>query len=51
MHGNVILTLHRKGDPEPEIGGIELKFSCLSDREGTVQSAKEEMVDRILEMF
>ncbi len=51
LTGSVLLKLTRKADPVPESGAIDLRFSCVSDRPGTLQSAEGEIVDRILEMF
>ncbi len=51
LTGTVLLKLTRKADPVPEAGAIDLKFSCVSDRPGTLRSAESEIVDRILEMF
>lgn len=49
--GTVDLTLKQKSDPVPQTGSIALKFSCVSDRPGTLRSARQEVVDRIAEMF
>jgi hypothetical protein len=51
LTGTVNLALTRKGDAVPETGAIDLRFSCVSDRRGTVRSAETEIADRILEMF
>ncbi len=51
LTGTVLLKLTRKTDPVPETGAIDLRFSCVSDRPGTLRSAESELVDRVLEMF
>lgn len=51
LTGTVLLKLTKKSDPVPETGAIDLRFSCVSDRPGTLRSAESELVDRVLEMF